>query len=142
MLLNKIKNMQKNNVIIGFTASTFDLLHPGHIDMISQAKSKCDFLIIGLLTDPTISRDFKDKPVESTFERWMRIQAIDDIDMIIPFDTEKDLENMIKVIKPDIRFVGIEYKGTKHTGYDLTNIIYNDRDHNWSSRSLKDRLRD
>ena len=73
---------------IGFTASSFDLLHPGHISMLAEAKSHCDFLVVGLLTDPTISRpEVKNKPIQTTFERFVQIQAIEYIDELIPFDT-------------------------------------------------------
>lgn len=128
---------------IGFTCSTAELAHPGFIDMLQQAKSQCDFLVFGLLTDPTISRpDTKNKPVETTFERWMRLSAIKYIDLIIPFDTEEDLVNMIGVIQPDVRIVGKEYENTEHTGKGLCPIYYNDRKHDWSSSGLRKRIYD
>lgn len=128
---------------IGFTASSFDLLHPGHISMLAEAKSHCDFLVVGLLTDPTISRpDTKNKPIQSTFERFVQIQAISYIDELIPFDSEEDLVQMIKMIKPHIRFCGIEYKGTHHTGWDIkdVDIFYNRRDHDYSTTELRERV--
>lgn len=128
---------------IGFTASSFDLLHPGHISMLAEARSHCDFLVVGLLTDPTISRpDTKNKPVQSTFERFVQIQAIEYIDELIPFDSEEDLKQMIKMIKPHIRFCGIEYKGTHHTGWDIqgVDIFYNRRDHDYSTTELRNRV--
>lgn len=128
---------------IGFTASSFDLLHPGHISMLAEAKSHCDFLVVGLLTDPTISRpEVKNKPIQTTFERFVQIQAIEYIDELIPFDTEEDLEQMLKMIKPNIRFVGSEYKGTHHTGWDIPgiDIFYNRRDHDYSTTELRERV--
>ena len=140
-MIEKINKLKKSGKRIGFTASTAELAHPGFIDMLLQAKKDCDFLIFGLLTDPTISRpNSKNKPVETTFERWVRLSAIRYIDMIIPFDTEEDLVNMINLIQPSVRFVGEEYKGTEHTGWDLCPIIYNTRKHNWSSSSLRDKI--
>ena len=128
---------------IGFTASSFDLLHPGHIAMLAEAKSHCDFLVVGLLSDPTISRpDTKNKPIQSTFERFVQIQAISYIDELIPFDSEEDLVQMIKMVKPHIRFCGIEYKGTHHTGWDIkdVDIFYNRRDHDYSTSELRSRV--
>ena len=136
-----IEELRKEGNVIGFTASTFDVMHAGHIEMLSKAKADCDFLIVGLLTDPTISRPEKNKPIQSILERFIQLQAVTYVDMIVPFDTEEDLETMIKLIKPDIRFVGEEYKGTNHTGVGLCPIKYNERKHNWSSTNLRERLK-
>jgi glycerol-3-phosphate cytidylyltransferase len=141
-MFNIIEKLKKEGKIIGFTASTFDVMHAGHIEMLSKAKSDCDYLVVALLTDPTISRpESKSKPVQSILERYIQLQAVKYVDMIIPFDTEEDLETIIKLINPDIRFVGEEYKGTKHTGWDLCPIKYNDRKHTWSSTDLRNRLK-
>lgn len=140
-MFNRIVKLQKEGNVIGFTASTFDVLHAGHVQMLAKASAKCDFLVVGLLTDPTISRpQGKLKPVQSILERYIQLEAIKYVDMIVPFDTQQDLETMIKLIKPDVRFVGQEYKGTKHTGYNLCYIQYNERSHDWSSTDIKRRL--
>ena len=126
----------------GVIAGSFDLLHTGHILALAAAKDNCDHLTVLLQTDPTIDRPEKNKPIQSTFERYIQIQAVEYIDWLIPFDTEEDLINMIKMISPDIRFVGEEYKGTKHTGYDIPDvkIFYNRRRHEYSSTQLRTRL--
>ena len=141
-IFKAISDLKKDGKIIGFTASTFDLLHAGHVIMLDEAKTQCDFLIVGLLTDPTKDRDTKNAPIQTTWERWIQTQALGSIDTIIPFDTEEDLENMIKVLKPDVRFVGDEYKNTKHTGHDIkgVNIIYNKREHNYGSTQLRNKI--
>jgi glycerol-3-phosphate cytidylyltransferase len=142
-MFEKIKELKNKGVCIGFTASTFDLLHAGHIAMLEEARSMCDFLIVGLLTDPTISRpNLKNKPVQSMYERYVQLQAVKGIDMIIPFDTEEDLENMLLMIKPDRRFVGEEYKDKEHTGKHIEGIeiIYNERKHNYSTSELRKRF--
>lgn len=139
----QIELLRSQGKKIGFTASSFDLLHPGHIAMLAEAKSQCDFLVVGLLTDPTISRpDTKNKPVQTTFERYIQIQAVEYVDWLIPFDSEDDLVQMIKMIKPHIRFVGEEYKGTPHTGHDIPDVFiyYNRRNHDYSTTSLRERL--
>lgn len=94
------------------------------------------------MTDPTISRNNKNKPCQTTFERWIQVISNKYVDMVIPFDTERDLENMLKIIKPDIRFVGEEYKGTKHTGSDIADIkiYYNKREHDYSSSRIREAL--
>lgn len=142
-MFEKIIELKNKGVCIGFTASTFDLLHAGHIAMLEEARSMCDFLIVGLLTDPTISRPkLKNKPVQSMYERYVQLQAVKGIDMIIPFDTEEDLENMLLMIKPHKRFVGEEYKDKEHTGKHIAGIeiIYNERKHNYSTSELRNRF--
>ncbi len=142
-MFEKIAQLKKEGIRIGLTASTFDLLHAGHIAMLEEAKSQCDFLIVGLLTDPTNDRkDSKNAPVQTTYERWIQAQAIKVIDMLIPFDTEEDLISMIKMIKPHVRIVGEEYKGTHHTGWDIKDveIYYNTRNHNYGSTQLRKKI--
>ena len=140
-MFSKIIKLQKEGKVVGFTASTFDLLHAGHTEMLAKAKADCDYLVVGLLTDPTISRpDKKNKPIQSILERFIQLQSISYVDQIIPFDTEEDLETIIKLIKPNIRFVGDEYKGTKHTGWDLCPIKYNERNHPWGSSQLRNKI--
>jgi glycerol-3-phosphate cytidylyltransferase len=134
-------NSEVNSVTIGFTCSSWDLLHAGHIAMLRDAKTMCDYLIVGLLTDPTIDRpDTKNKPVQSIFERYTQIAACKYVDEVIPFESEKDLVDLILSINPDIRFVGAEYKGTEHTGHNLTKIHYNERRHSFSSSDLRHRV--
>jgi glycerol-3-phosphate cytidylyltransferase len=142
-MFEQIEKLKKEGKVVGFTASTFDLIHAGHIAMLEEAKSHCDFLIVGLLTDPTISRpDKKNKPVQSILERYIQLQSIRVVDMIVPFDTEEDLETMIKMILPNIRLVGEEYRGTEHTGWNIegVKIIYNKRRHNYGSSQLRERI--
>ncbi len=138
-----LAQVRRDHKIIGFTASTFDLMHAGHVIMLEEAAAQCDYLIVGLLTDPTRDRpDSKNRPVQTSWERWLQADAIEAIDEIIPFDTEEDLETMIKVLKPNLRFVGDEYEGKEHTGWDIktTVIIYNKRDHNYGSTQLRDKI--
>lgn len=141
--LSIVFELKKNHKVIGFTCSTFDLgPHCGHDTMLAEAKANCDFLIVGLQTDPTISRSFKNKPIQSTFERWLQTQSNKYVDMIIPYDTEEDLLNLLQIIEPDVRFIGEEYKDKDFTGKDLPNIkiYYNRRRHNYSSSSLRKRI--
>ena len=141
-IFTEIANLKKKNKVIGFKASTFDLMHAGHVVMLQEAKTQCDYLIVGLLTDPTRDRPDKNYPIQTSWERWIQAQALEAVDRIIPFDTEEDLETMIKILKPDVRFVGEEYKGSDHTGWDIkgTKIIYNKREHNYGSSQLRKKI--
>ena len=141
MNLLEIEKIRKEGKRIGFTCSTFDLLHAGHTSMLAESKSKCDYLIVGLLCDPTHDRQEKQKPVQSMFERWVQLSSISYIDMIIPFSSEQDIIDMVLVIKPDIRIVGEEYKDMEHTGKGLCPIFYNSRKHSFSSTELRERVK-
>jgi glycerol-3-phosphate cytidylyltransferase len=60
---------------VGFTCSCFDLFHAGHIMMLKESKSICDYLIVGLQTDPTIDRPEKNKPIQSLEEREIQFSS-------------------------------------------------------------------
>lgn len=144
MNLQDIYTAKAGGKRVGFTCGTFDLLHAGHVAMLAEAKQNCDVLIVGLLSDPTISRpQIKNKPIQSMLERWIQLQAVSYVDGIIPFDTEKDLVDALLIINPDVRFVGEEYATTAHTGRELPNeIYYNSRAHTFSSSELRTRVKE
>ena len=141
-MLGQIYKLKAEGKVVGFTASTFDILHAGHLVMLAEAKARCDYLIVGLLTDPTHDRDYKNHPVQSILERWVQVAGVEFVDMIIPFDTEKDLEDMLNLIKPDIRTVGEEYKDVDFTGKNIDDIeiFYNPRAHSFSTSELRERI--
>ena len=130
---------------IGVTFSTFDLLHAGHILMLEETKQYCDYLIVGLQTDPTIDRpDTKNKPAQSIVERQLQLAAVKHVDQIIVYETEKDLLDILTIFPINIRFVGEEYQNKDFTGKDycLDNnieIIYNSRKHRFSTTDLRKR---
>jgi glycerol-3-phosphate cytidylyltransferase len=126
---------------IGFTCSAFDLLHAGHISMLEEAKSQCDFLVVGLHTDPTIDRPKKNKPIQTILERYIQLEGCRYVDKIIPYDTEDDLINLLMILNPDVRIIGEEYKTKDFTGKDMDiPIYYNRRQHDYSSSALRLRL--
>jgi len=131
-----------NNKKIGFTCSCFDLLHAGHILMLKDAKKQCDYLIVGLQTDPTIDRpNSKNKPIQTIAERKIILQGIKYIDKIIVYESEKDLYNLLQKINPDIRILGSDYINKDFTGKDLNiEIHYHNREHNFSSTNLRKRI--
>ena len=130
---------------IGFTCSTFDLLHAGHILMLAECKSICDYLIVGLQTDPTIDRpEIKNKPVQSIVERYVQLSAVKFVNEIIVYDTEKDLEDMLAFLPITMRICGEEYKDKQLTGKDICDnrgikTYYNSRTHRFSSSELRQR---
>jgi len=127
-----------SNKIIGFTCSCFDLLHGGHILMLKDAKNQCDYLIVGLQTDPTLDRPEKNKPIQSLEERKIQLEAVKYIDEIAIYNSEKDLYKLLKKIKPDVRILGNDYKNKEFTGVDLNiKIYYHSRNHNFSTSNLR-----
>ena len=127
---------------IGFTCSSFDLFHAGHVLMLAEAKSQCDYLIVGLQTDPTIDRPEKNKPVQSVFERFVQVEACRHVDKIIPYSTEADLMNILQSIDIDVRIIGAEYGNKPFTGKDLDiQIYYNKRNHALSTTELRERIK-
>tara|TARA_R110002072_G_scaffold137971_1_gene280908 strand:- start:296 stop:712 length:417 start_codon:yes stop_codon:yes gene_type:complete len=124
--------------MIGFTCSSFDLLHAGHIVMLEEAKSNCDYLIVGLQTDPSIDRENKNKPVQTVYERYVQLNAVKYVDEIIPYDTEQSLLDLLQSQKIDIRFIGEDYRDMEFTGMDLPiEVFYTSRQHSFSSSSLR-----
>ena len=130
---------------VGFTCSTFDLLHAGHVMMLREAKTVCDYLIVGLQTDPSIDRPEKNKPVQTLVERYVQLQAIEYVDEIVPYQTEQDLEDILNMFPINIRILGEEYKNGKFTGRAICakrgiELYYNKRDHRFSSSDLRNRV--
>lgn len=130
---------------IGFTCSSWDLLHAGHILMLAEAKSVCDYLIVGLQSDPTIDRPgVKNKPVQSIVERYVQLSAVKFVDHIIVYNTEKDLEDLLMFLPITIRIIGEEYRDKEFTGKNICEdrqikIYYNSRKHRFSSSELRQR---
>ena len=127
---------------VGITFSTFDLLHAGHIKMLEEAKRQCDYLIVGLQTDPTLNRPKeKNKPIQSLEERRIQLEAVKYIDKIIIYDTEDNLYELLKKINPNIRILGTDYKNKNFTGDDLDiKIYFHKRDHNFSTSNLRNKI--
>ena len=130
---------------IGFVASSFDLLHAGHIQMLREAKEQCDYLIVGLQTDPTIDRPKKNQPVQTVVERYTQLKGVRYVDEIIPYATESDLEDILTMYHIDVRILGEEYREHDFTGKDICKkrsiqLYFNKRDHRFSSSDLRKRV--
>jgi glycerol-3-phosphate cytidylyltransferase len=130
---------------VGFTASCFDLFHAGHIMMLKEAKSQCDYLIVGLQTDPTLDRKQKNKPIQSVFERFVQLQACKYVDEVVVYATEKDLIDILLSYPINIRILGIEYESSNFTGRkECENrgiaFYFNKREHSFSTSELRQRV--
>jgi len=129
---------------VGFTCSTFDLFHAGHVMMLKEAKTQCDYLIVGMQMDPTIDRPgVKNKPVQTVLERFIQLQACRYVDEIIPYATEKELMDILTSYPIDVRIIGEEYRDKQYTGFNLPMSVYfNSRQHSFSTTELRQRVLD
>ena len=130
---------------VGITFSSFDLFHAGHIKMLEEAKTQCDYLIVGLQLDPSLERINKNKPSQSIIERYIQLRSCKFIDEIVPYETELDLIDILSCFKIDVRIIGEEYLNKKFSGKDLCKkkgikIYYNKRDHRFSSSKLREKI--
>ena len=133
--------MQKSK-IIGITFGSFDLCHYGHVLMFEECKQYCDYLIVGVQSDPSIDRPEKNSPIQSHEERLGLVNSIKFVDEVKSYNTESDLVDMLKEVNPDIRILGADHEGTKFTGYELSSIktVFNSRDHDYSTSELRRRV--
>jgi len=148
MIFNHIKKLKQEGKKIGITFSTFDMLHAGHVAMLSEAKNHCDYLIAGLQTDPTIDRpDTKNHPIQSIVERQIQLSACRYVDEVVVYQTEQDLRDLLLILPVDVRILGVEYKDKDFSGAEECynrniEIVFNGRDHSFSSSSLRKRVAD
>ncbi len=131
---------------IGFTCSTFDLLHAGHVQMLREARDQCDYLICGLQVDPSVDRKEKNSPVQTLVERYSQLHACRYVDEIIPYQTEKDLEDILEMYHIDVRILGEEYREKDFTGKNIcqgrnVDLYFNKRDHRFSTTDLRNRVK-
>jgi glycerol-3-phosphate cytidylyltransferase len=148
MVFNELKELKAKGLKIGITFSSFDLLHAGHIAMLAECKNHCDYLIAALQTDPTIDRpDTKNKPIQSIVERQIQLSACRYVDNVVIYQTEQDLRDLLLILPIDVRILGVEYQDKPFTGetecYNRgIELVFNDRDHSFSSSSLRKRVAD
>ena len=146
MIFNHIRKLKEDGKKIGITFSTFDMLHAGHIAMLAEAKNHCDYLICGLQTDPTIDRpDTKNAPIQSIVERQIQLAACRYVDEVVVYQTEQDLIDLLLILPVDVRVLGVEYEGKPFSGEQECyqrgiEIVFNGRDHSFSSSSLRRRV--
>jgi glycerol-3-phosphate cytidylyltransferase len=145
MIFNKIKELKQQGLKIGITFSQFDMLHAGHIAMLSEAKNHCDYLIAGLQNNAQWDRPEKNAPVQTIVERQIQLAAVRYVDEVVIYNTEKDLEDILLTLPIDVRILGVEYMEKDFTGRAICErrkieLIFNGRDHSFSSSSLRKRV--
>jgi glycerol-3-phosphate cytidylyltransferase len=146
MIFNHIKQLKADGKRIGIVFSAFDMFHAGHVAMLAEAQNHCDYLIAGLQTDPTIDRpDTKNRPVQSIVERQIQLAACRYVDEVVVYQTEQDLVDLLLILPVDVRILGVEYEHKDFTGRQECHdrgidIIFNGRDHSFSSSSLRKRV--
>ena len=145
-IFNEIKKLKHEGKKIGIVFSAFDMFHAGHIAMLSEAKNHCDYLICGLQTDPTIDRpETKNRPIQSIVERQIQLAACRYVDEVVVYQTEQDLVDLLLILPLDVRILGVEYAEKDFTGRDECydrgiELVFNGRDHSFSSSSLRKRV--
>lgn len=145
MIFNKIKELKDKGLKIGITFSQFDLLHAGHVAMLAEAKNHCDYLICGLQNNATWDRPQKNQPIQSIVERQITLSANRFVDEIVVYNTEKDLEDILLTLPIDVRILGVEYMQQEFTGRAICErrgiqLVFNSRDHSFSSTNLRERV--
>ena len=129
------------NMKVGFTCGAFDLLHAGHVLMLEEAKSACDYLIVGVQSDPSLDRAEKNSPIQTHEERIIQVKGIKFVDEVATYDTEADLVALPQKLNPDVRILGADHKGKKFTGWELPiAVFFNTRDHGYSTSELRNRI--
>jgi len=129
------------NKIVGITFGSFDLCHYGHALMFEECKEYCDYLIVGVQSDPSIDRPEKNSPIQSHKERLGIVNSIKFVDEVKPYDTESDVITMLKEVNPDVRILGADHQGIEFTGHDLDiKCVFNSRDHGYSTSELRRRV--
>ena len=94
---------------VGFTNGCFDLLHPGHISLISQARAACDRLVLGLNSDASVARlKGPSRPVQAEVARASVLAALADVDMVVIFGEDTPM-TLIKALEPDVLIKGADY---------------------------------
>lgn len=144
--MDNVFAIANSGLSVGFTCSCFDLFHAGHVMMLEEARAQCDYLVVGLQTDPTIDRPEKNKPVQTITERHLQLRACKWVDEVVLYETEKDLEQLLRTLPISVRILGEEYKEKFFTGKDIClerqiELYYNTRAHSYSTTELRNRIK-
>ena len=130
---------------IGITFSTFDLLHAGHVAMLREAKTVCDYLICGLQVDPSLDSPEKNKPVQTLVERYVQLSGVKYVDEIVCYQSEADVVDILEMFNINVKIMGSEYRDKDFTGKDVCErkgiqLYFNNRSHRFSSSDLRKRV--
>ena len=117
-MLIQVQQWRQHGLRIGFTNGCFDLLHPGHVALLRQARSVCDRLIVGLNTDQSVQRlKGKDRPIQTESDRADVLAALSVVDAVVAFDEDTPL-TLIEAIRPDVLIKGKDYTLAQVVGAD------------------------
>lgn len=117
--LERVSNWRSRGLKIGFTNGCFDLVHPGHISLMRQARAECDRLIVGLNTDDSIRRlKGEGRPVTNENSRAIVLASLSDVDLVIPFAEDTPIR-LIETIRPDVLVKGADYTRETVVGADI-----------------------
>ena len=134
-------NANKMKKKVGFTCGAFDILHVGHVRMLKEARENCEYLIVGIQSDPSIDRPQKNKPVQSFEERIEMVSSMKYVDEVVIYTTEESLYKLLQKLNPDVRIIGEDWKNKKYTGWDLPiKMHFNTRKHSFSTSELRNRI--
>jgi D-beta-D-heptose 7-phosphate kinase / D-beta-D-heptose 1-phosphate adenosyltransferase len=117
--LDHVARWRRGGLKIGFTNGCFDLLHPGHVSLLAQAKASCDRLVVGLNGDSSVRRlKGAGRPVQSEVARAAVLASIGSVDMVILFEQDTPLD-LIAALKPDVLVKGADYRLEEVVGAEL-----------------------
>jgi D-beta-D-heptose 7-phosphate kinase/D-beta-D-heptose 1-phosphate adenosyltransferase len=110
---------RKQDLRIGFTNGCFDILHPGHVKLLTAARATCDRLIVGLNSDASVKRlKGADRPVQNERARSEVLAALEAVDLVVLFDEDTPL-NLITQVKPGVLVKGADYTREQVVGYEI-----------------------
>jgi len=119
LALDQIARWRRNGLRIGFTNGCFDLLHPGHVSLLSQARAHCDRLVVGLNSDASVVRlKGPGRPVQSEQARAAVLASLASVDLVVLFEEDTPL-SLIAEIKPDLLVKGADYRHDEVVGAEL-----------------------
>lgn len=129
-------------MIIGIIFGVFDMLHVGHIVALQEAKSQCDYLIVGLKTDSNVQEADGHDTAQTMVERFIKLEGCQFVDEIIPFESDHDITDMLQSLPVHKFFIGEDYKMVDFSGRDYCisegiEICYTKNKNRFSSQSLR-----
>jgi len=119
LLLPTVAAWREKGFKVGFTNGCFDLLHPGHVSLLRQARATCDKLVVGLNSDASVQRlKGPARPVQDEFARGRVLSALEDVDAVVVFDEDTPIE-LIRAVMPDVLVKGADYTVETVVGGDV-----------------------
>ena len=121
-----------------FVNGTFDVLHRGHLELLRYAKSQGDYVVVGIDTDYRVKeKKGASRPINNAADRAFMLMNLKSVDEVKFFSTDKELEDLVKSVKPDIMIVGSDWKGKSVIGsYYSAELKFFDRIDGYSSTNI------